>query len=94
MKRFCLSRKKWTPKEADTRIQNCFQAITVHCDNINYWRQRIGKKLEYIDHFILGTDKIETPEEFIIMSIEEIDYLRKKIYEDFGRYVEVENRVG
>ena len=94
-KRFCLTRKKWTPKEADTQIQNCFQGISVHYDNINYWRARIGKPLEFIDAFILGVDKIETPEEFIKMSIEEIEFLRKKIYEDFGRYVnEIKNTCG
>ena len=93
MRNFRLSRKKFTAKEADQQIQKCFQGITVQIDNINYWQQRIGKKLEFIDMFILGVDKIKSPEEFIKMSIEEIDFLRRKIYEDFGRYVKVENRV-
>ena len=93
MKRFCLSKKKFTPKEADQQIQNCFQAISVNIDNINYWKKRIGKKLEFIDMFILGTDKIETPEEFIQNSIETINYLERKIYKDYGRYVKVNNRV-
>ena len=93
MKRFCLSRTQLTPKEADQRIQNCFQSVSTHINNIHYWEKRIGKKLEFIDVFILGTDKLETPEEFIKMSIEGIDYLRRKIYEDYGRFVEINNRV-
>lgn len=93
MKRFCLTRKKLTPEEADQRIQNCFQGITTHIDNINYWRTKIGKPLEFIDMFILGTDKLKTPEEFIAMSREAIKYLSKKIYEDYGRFVKVKNKL-
>ena len=93
MRKFTLSRKKWTPKEADQRIQCLFQMISVHIDNINYMRTKIGKKLKFIDMFILGTDGLETPEEFIKMSQEEIDYCSRKIYEDFGRYVKVKNRL-
>lgn len=93
MKRFCLTRKKWSSEEADRQIQNCFQGISTHIDNINYWRTKIGKPLEVMDIFILGTDKLKTPEEFIAMSQEEINYLSRKIYEDFGRFVKINNRV-
>lgn len=93
MKRFCLTRKQLTSQEANRRMQNCFQNISVHIDNINYWNKRIGRPLEFIDIFILETDKIKTPEEFIKISLENIDYLKRKIYEDYGRFVEVKNRL-
>lgn len=94
MKRFCLSRRQFTPKEADQRIQNCFQMITVHADNINYWIPKIRKSLDFMDSFILGVDRIKSPAEFIKLSNQEIDFLRRKIYEDYGRYVRVKNTCG
>ena len=93
MKRFVLSKKKLTAEEADKRIQALFQKITIHIDNINYWKPKIGKKLEFIDMFILGVDKIKSPEEFIKMSQEEIDYCMRKIYEDYGRFTKVKNKI-
>lgn len=88
-----LSKTILSPKEADRRIQNLFQAITVHTDNINYWFPKIGKELEFLDVFILGTDKIKTPEEFIKLSQNKIEELRWKIYNDYARFVEVRNKV-
>jgi len=93
IRRFCLSRKKFTPAEADQEIQKCFQGIQTHNDNILYWIPKIGTKLDFLDMFILGTDKLETPEEFIKMSQDEISFLSRKIYEDYGRYVEVKNKL-
>lgn len=93
-KRFVLSRKKWTEEEANTQIQNYFQCISTHTDNIHYWMQKKGKELDFIDVFILGTDGLKTPEEFIEMSQKEVTYLSRKIYEDFGRYVVVKNTCG
>ncbi len=91
MKKYRISRKILNPQEANEKIQNCFQAISVNIDNINYWRTKIGKPLKFIDIFILGVDKIKSPEEFIEISLEEIEKLRFKIYEDYGRFTDVKN---
>lgn len=86
MKRFVKSRKNLTNEEARRRIANLQQSLTVHQDNINYWIPKIGKKLEFIDSFILGVDKIESPEEFIKLANEEMDYIMKKI-DDYKRFL-------
>lgn len=86
MKRFVRCRKQLTNDEARSRIANLQQAISADIDNINYWRCRIGKKLEFIDTFILGVDKIKSPEDFIKMAKESIEYKTKKI-DDYKRFL-------
>lgn len=81
-----LSRKILTAEEAEKRMANLFQALSMHFDNINYWRAKIGKPLDFSDTFILGTDKLKSPEEFIEKSIEKIEEIRWKIYNDYARY--------
>lgn len=93
MKRFHLTKKVLTQEKADTLIQSCFQSISVELENIWYWKQRIGKPLSSIDNFILMSDKF-TPEDAVKYSEERIEYLEKKIYEDYGRFVEVKNTCG
>lgn len=90
-----LTRKMLTPEQADQRIQNCFQAISMHCDNINSWLPKIGKPLEWIDMFILGADepKMKSAQEFIEMSQKEIEKLQWKIYNDYGRFIKVKNKL-
>lgn len=87
MKRKIKSRKQLTNEEARQKIASLQQALITHQDNIHYWEKRIRKKLEFIDRFILGTDKLETPEEFIKMSTESIDWIMWKIKEDYGRFL-------
>ena len=86
MKRFVKCRKQLSNEQARSRIANLQQVMTAHHDNIIYWIPKIGKPLEFIDIFILGTDKLKTPEEFIKMSNDEMNFLMLKI-EDYKRFL-------
>ena len=86
MKRFVKCRKNLTNEEARQKIANLQQVKTANNDCIFYWQTKIGKPLEFIDIFILGTDKLKTPEEFIKMSNDKLDYIQKKI-EDYKRFL-------
>ncbi len=88
MKRFIRCRKNLSNEEAIQKIANLQQAYTVHEDNINYWMMRIGKPLEFIDIFILETDKLKTPEEFINRSLKEMGLINLKI-EDYKRFLTI-----
>lgn len=92
MKKFKVSRKILSAKEADTKIQNAFQSMQNERENILYWLQRIGKPLEPIDSFILMTYKL-TPETAIAGSKNRMEYLHRKIYEDYGRFTKVKNKL-
>jgi hypothetical protein len=92
-KRFSLTRRKLSTEEANEKIQILFQSLSVEHENVMYWSQRIGKQLEQIDTFILMSDGISTPEEAIELSKDLQEYIHRKIYEDYGRFVEVKNRL-
>lgn len=79
-------RKPISNEKARERIAHYQQALTVDQDNIHYWRLRIGKPLEFIDTFILGVDKIKSPEEFIERSGKNMEILSLKI-EDARRFL-------
>ena len=85
MKRFVKCRKILTNDEARQKIANLQQSLTVNQDNINYWKNK--KELSFCDKFILGVDKLNSPEEFIQLSKENIEYLMKKI-EDYKRFLD------
>lgn len=93
MRKFKVSRTILSAKGADTKIQNAFQSIQNEEENILYWRQRLRKPISPIDNFILMTDKL-TPETAIDGSKNRIEYLTRKIYEDYGRFVKVKNKLG
>lgn len=92
MRKFKVSKKILSANEADTKIQNAFQSIQNEQENILYWMQRLKKPLNPIDNFILMTDKL-TPETAITGSKNRIEYLSRKIYEDYGRFVKVKNKL-
>lgn len=88
-----LSRKKLSSEEADQRIQNLFQQQSMLSDCITYWRNRIGTELQPIDVFILAADKLKTPEDFIARATEQLKMNHWKIYEDYGRFTKVKNKL-
>lgn len=81
-----LSRKQLTPKEAEKRMANLWQEMFMHEDNIHCAVPKLGKPLEHIDIFILGTDKLKNYEEFIKLSQKRMEQIRWKIYEDYARF--------
>ena len=97
MNKHKLSRKKLTESEANQKIQNLFQKLSTHNDNLIYWMRRINipfQNLDRIDRFILDTDNLKSAKEFIDMTKKEMDFIHFKIYEDYGRFVpKIINRV-
>lgn len=92
-KPFKPSMKILSHADADLKIQNAFQKIQTEQENIIYWKQRLNKKLSQIDTFILMTDKLDTAEMAIQGSRNRIEYLTRRIYEDWGRFVKVKNKL-
>ena len=84
MKRFVKCRKILTNDEARGKIACLQQSLTVHQDNILYWRSKT--EITPMDNFILWTDKLKSREEFIKMSQENIEYITKKI-DDYKRFL-------
>lgn len=88
-----LSRRVLSSEEADNRIQNSFQQISALTDCIFYWKSKIGKELTAIDRLILWTDKLTSPEEFILHASKKIEAIQWKIYNDYGRFCMVKNKL-
>lgn len=85
-------RKQLTHEAANEMFQVVQQQIGNEQENILYWTQRKGKKLEWIDTFILGTDKFESPEDAIKVSNDKLEYLSEKL-KDLKRFFDPNKKV-
>lgn len=78
------TKKQLSHEEANQIFMKCQQAMTTETENVQYWTQRQGKKLEPLDSFILFSDKF-TPEQAIKNSEERIIYFYDKM-DDMRRF--------
>lgn len=88
MIKLTLGRKKLSEKEARQKIEIAVkQKIGVAEEMIIFWTPKIGKVLSTIDHLILHDGGFQKVEEFIRYNVEEIEYWRWKIINDYSRFL-------